>query len=194
VCQPKAKGGLGLRDIKLVNFSLLAKWRWKLINENGYLWWKVLVDKYEERVGGVGGESGESWPSYAFIWWKDVMNLEGSEGVNWFKSEVVRKIGNGMGAYFWKDRWLAGGVLRDLFPRLYAISTQKNIMVAELWIGGGMEWNWEFRWRRNLFVWESEILQNLTVLLEGVEVRVRMSGGDARGKMVCSRLSLAIRC
>jgi len=33
-----------------------------------------------------------------------------------------------------------------------------------------MEWNWKFRWRRNLFVWESEILQNLTVLLEGVEL------------------------
>lgn len=27
VCQPKEKGGLGIRDIRLVNLSLLAKWR-----------------------------------------------------------------------------------------------------------------------------------------------------------------------
>lgn len=27
VCQPKEKGGLGIRDIRLANLSLLAKWR-----------------------------------------------------------------------------------------------------------------------------------------------------------------------
>jgi len=27
VCQPRTIGGLGVRDIRLVNLSLLAKWR-----------------------------------------------------------------------------------------------------------------------------------------------------------------------
>ena len=27
VCQPRSKGGLGVRDIRLVNLSLLLKWR-----------------------------------------------------------------------------------------------------------------------------------------------------------------------
>jgi len=31
VCQPKNSRGLGIRDIRLVNLSLLAKWRWRLI-------------------------------------------------------------------------------------------------------------------------------------------------------------------
>jgi len=31
VCLPRASGGLGVRDIRLVNLSLLAKWRWRLL-------------------------------------------------------------------------------------------------------------------------------------------------------------------
>lgn len=27
VCHPKGRGGLGVKDIKLMNLSLLAKWR-----------------------------------------------------------------------------------------------------------------------------------------------------------------------
>lgn len=27
ICQPKSKGGLGVRDVKIVNLSLLAKWK-----------------------------------------------------------------------------------------------------------------------------------------------------------------------
>jgi len=28
VCQPRSKGGLGVRDVRLVNLSLMAKWKW----------------------------------------------------------------------------------------------------------------------------------------------------------------------
>jgi hypothetical protein len=31
VCRPKKEAGLGIRDLRLVNKSLLAKWRWKLL-------------------------------------------------------------------------------------------------------------------------------------------------------------------
>jgi len=31
ICQPRSKGGLGVRDVKLVNLSLLAKWKWRLL-------------------------------------------------------------------------------------------------------------------------------------------------------------------
>lgn len=37
VCQPKGMGGLGVRDIRVVNLSLLAKWRWRLLNEDNIL-------------------------------------------------------------------------------------------------------------------------------------------------------------
>jgi hypothetical protein len=31
VCKPKKLGGLGVRDVRAVNISLLAKWRWRLL-------------------------------------------------------------------------------------------------------------------------------------------------------------------
>jgi hypothetical protein len=31
VCQPRSKGGLGVRDVKLVNLRLLAKWKLRLL-------------------------------------------------------------------------------------------------------------------------------------------------------------------
>lgn len=46
VCQPRSHGGLGVRDIKLVNISLLAKWKWRLIDDKPVLGKEVLEDKY----------------------------------------------------------------------------------------------------------------------------------------------------
>jgi len=46
VCQSRSNGGLGVRDIRLVNLSLLAKWRWRLLQNEGGLWKEVLVEKY----------------------------------------------------------------------------------------------------------------------------------------------------
>lgn len=152
VCLPKSNGGLGVRNIKLVNLSLLAKWRWRLINEDGALWKRVLEDKYGEGVGMLGEGGGVSWPLYASNWWKDVTNLEGKEGVPWLKMEVIRKLGNGMGTRFWKEKWLAEGILGDLFPRLFAISNQHNIKVGEVWNRSGEEGSGRLTWRRDLFV------------------------------------------
>jgi len=38
VYQPRSKGGLGVRDVKLVNMSLLAKWKWRLLQDEQSLW------------------------------------------------------------------------------------------------------------------------------------------------------------
>jgi hypothetical protein len=70
VCKDKKNGGLGVSDIKVVNVSLLAKWRWKLLNDEPALWKDVLIAKYGRRVmssvslsGCVGGRLGS-------VWWK----------------------------------------------------------------------------------------------------------------------------
>lgn len=45
ICKPKEKGGLGIKDLRKLNISLLAKWWWKLENENG-LWQDLVKQKY----------------------------------------------------------------------------------------------------------------------------------------------------
>jgi hypothetical protein len=46
VCCEKKDGGLDVRDVRVVNISLLTKWRWKLLCEVPALWKQVLVAKY----------------------------------------------------------------------------------------------------------------------------------------------------
>lgn len=36
---------------------------------------------------------------------------------------LVKVVGNGEGTSFWSEPWVAGGLLRSRFPRLYNLST-----------------------------------------------------------------------
>jgi len=42
VCQQKRNGGLGIKDLRLMNISLLAKWRWRWLDGEKVLWKKVV--------------------------------------------------------------------------------------------------------------------------------------------------------
>ena len=45
ICKSKHKGGLGIKDIRKMNISLLSKWWWKLETEDG-LWQSIVKAKY----------------------------------------------------------------------------------------------------------------------------------------------------
>jgi hypothetical protein len=42
ICKSKKNGGLGIKDIRKMNISMLCKWWWKLENEDG-LWQQVVI-------------------------------------------------------------------------------------------------------------------------------------------------------
>jgi hypothetical protein len=44
-CRPKDQGGLGIEVLELKNKSLLSKWLFKIINEEG-VWQELLQNKY----------------------------------------------------------------------------------------------------------------------------------------------------
>lgn len=50
ICQPKCNGGMGVRDIRVVNLSLLAKWRWRMLQDEDDIWKDTLVAKYDPNV------------------------------------------------------------------------------------------------------------------------------------------------
>jgi hypothetical protein len=45
VSTSKIKGGLGVKDLRKENISLLTKWWWKLENQDG-LWQRIVKQKY----------------------------------------------------------------------------------------------------------------------------------------------------
>jgi hypothetical protein len=52
VCKPRKDGGLGIKDLRLVNISLLTKWRWKLLSHDDEVWKEVVVAKYGHNLIG----------------------------------------------------------------------------------------------------------------------------------------------
>ena len=52
VCLERKKGGLGVRNLALMNKSLLGKWNWRFAIEREVLWKKVISHKYGVEEGG----------------------------------------------------------------------------------------------------------------------------------------------
>lgn len=76
VFQPKECGGLGVKDVWLMNLSLLAKWRWRLLYGDNAHWKEVLEERYGRKVC-AKLEGGEDFcPTNASKWWKDLVNLD----------------------------------------------------------------------------------------------------------------------
>ncbi|KAK2405812.1 hypothetical protein QL285_041620 [Trifolium repens] len=115
--------------------------------------------------------SSEVSPYYASLWWKDICGLEGwVDSTNWLEDVMVRRIGNGMLTRFWKDVWIGDVPLCIRFPRLYSISLQKDEYVGVLSEVVGERRNWRWSWRRNLFQWEVERLEQLETFLQNVRL------------------------
>jgi hypothetical protein len=167
VCQPKRLGGLGVRDIRAVNISLLTKWRWRLLKDDNALWKEVLKGKYGELVIGNVELGDGCRPWFSSLWWKDICGIGINLGNDWLSREIIRKMGNGVQTSFWKECWLGSVPLCEKFPRLFSISLQKEESIASVWspndVGG-----WNFSWRRRLFVWETVLLEELLLALRPV--------------------------
>nr|GEV77150.1 RNA-directed DNA polymerase, eukaryota, reverse transcriptase zinc-binding domain protein [Tanacetum cinerariifolium] len=58
---------------------------------------------------------------------KEARSLKGT-GIN--VVDLIRlKLENGDSSSFWDDKWYAGGIIKDLFPRLYALELHKHATV-----------------------------------------------------------------
>ena len=123
VCLPKDKGGLGIKDLKTFNTTLLGKWRWDLFQQHGELWAKIMDSKYggwRSLDEGIRG-SNES------PWWKDLMMvLHQQQRSTALKNEIAWRVGCGDKIRFWEDCWTGADVpLMAKYPRLYQISCQQ---------------------------------------------------------------------
>ncbi|XP_057720433.1 uncharacterized protein LOC130934927 [Arachis stenosperma] len=71
------------------------------------------------------------------------------------------EVGDGRDTRFWEDVWLLGGLLKDRFPRLCSVSNQVGSVIGDCGFWDGLEWIWNFQWRRQLFQWELDLVNQL---------------------------------
>jgi hypothetical protein len=119
-------------DVRVVNVSLLAKWRWRLLKGDYMLWKEVLRDRYGTSFVSLleGGEVAA--PNNASLWWKEIARLDNFGGQAWFTSELRRRVGNGWNTSFWNVKWCGDMSLRLKYPRLFSLSSQKKAPIGEL--------------------------------------------------------------
>ncbi|WJX73641.1 hypothetical protein P8452_57400 [Trifolium repens] len=129
VCRSKEDGGLGVKNLRLMNIALLTKWRWRLLTSQDSLFSLVLKAKYGENIGFSPNLSQERNKSIASLWWKDVCDLGRISSIDdgdWCNEIMIKKMGNGGGTRFWLDLWIGNSPLCELFPRLFLVSQQTN--------------------------------------------------------------------
>jgi len=99
------------------------------------------------------------------VWWRErererenICDGVGSAVSAWFHDNVCLKVGNGSSTLFWFDRWLGEAPLQVRFRRLFNLSENKLLTVAQMhdlgWDVGGEAW----KLRRRLRALEEELL------------------------------------
>ena len=124
VCLEKRKGCLGVRNLSLMNITLLSKWNWRYANEREALWKQVISQKYGEEDG--RWHSCEVSERYGVRLWKAIRNE-----YNYLSGRLAYQVGNGQRVIFWTDKWCGDEPLCESLCSLFTLSSSK-----EAWVNG----------------------------------------------------------
>jgi hypothetical protein len=141
-CQTKKKGGgVGIQDLRKMNWSLLCKWLWEIEMGEG-LWQEIVRKKYikEHCVSQLKVK-----PTNSPVW-NDLLKVR-----EIYLQGRVMVVGNGKMTDFWRDTWCGACSLQDKFPELFEICNENSLSVA-----GMAQRGWRLSFRR----WLDERKQN----------------------------------
>ncbi|GJT01662.1 RNA-directed DNA polymerase, eukaryota [Tanacetum coccineum] len=124
VLAAKKFGGLGVSSFFALNRGLLAKWVWRFLSQDNSLWCQLISAIHGSNITDLSTAYPSTWNSII----KEFNYLK-VQGVDVFSHCKIR-IGNGLHTRFWKDLWIGDCTLSGLFPRLFALDTEKDISVA----------------------------------------------------------------
>jgi hypothetical protein len=154
-----------------MNLSLLAKWRWRILQNESSLWREVVTARYGDCISFSADWSALQFPSNSSNWWKDLSGGDSAEySPNWVAGCLEKRIGTGQSTRFWLENWIGGSALCDRFLRLYSLSVHKEMMIGELGVES-LDCS-RLVWRRRLFQWEEERVGQLIDLLREVRLTV----------------------
>ncbi|XP_074297615.1 uncharacterized protein LOC141628358 [Silene latifolia] len=132
LCEPKADGGMGFKDLKVFNQAFLAKQIWGLFLKPCSLVGRVLKARYFKNGSVLDARRGYdpifSWRS---LWGSKSLLLE---GLKW-------RVGNGQSIGVWDESWLPGETAGRV-PMLN-IEADPNMKVAEFIDVKRGQWNTE---------------------------------------------------
>ncbi|KAM7474964.1 hypothetical protein LguiB_022207 [Lonicera macranthoides] len=142
ISKSKLNGGLGVGNIIKKNMALLGKWLWRFPLERDSLWHSVIQSKYGAHSNGwdagfgIRGTSRAPWKSISRVWIDFMQNIK-----------LVVGVGNNI--RFWEDIWVGSRPLKDLFPRIFRLSCNQNMLI-QMVSSWSPSFYWDLSFRRNL--------------------------------------------
>ncbi|XP_071691746.1 uncharacterized protein [Rutidosis leptorrhynchoides] len=95
--------------------------------------WKHILFPYENGGLNVGSIRLKNLPLLAKWWWRFLSYKDS------FWAKIIRSIygqngglGDGSGTKFWLDKWCGEATLKDSFPRLFRLESNKEARVSDL--------------------------------------------------------------
>ncbi|GJS60756.1 ribonuclease H-like domain-containing protein [Tanacetum coccineum] len=122
----KDLGGLGVGSIFDLNLGLLFKWLWRFRCHSNDLWANVIISLYGSN-GGINEERVHTHGSWGVI--LSSVNRLKHIGID-LLALCNRKIGNGALTSFWNKAWSSASPLKNLYPRIYMLDSDKGRTVS----------------------------------------------------------------
>lgn len=118
ICNNKEQGGLGIKDLDLMNKALLGKWLWRYQDPQVKGLSKEIIHfRYSKRKSLIGLSP----------FWSGVCKDRTT-----FELGVSKILGNGKRIYFWSDRWIGEISLKAAFPELFELAIEQQIRVDKV--------------------------------------------------------------
>ena len=128
-------GGLGIRNLSILNRALLCKWSWRFAVERDSYWKLIISMKYGIERGGWSTRRAREGHGVGL--WKEI-SKEGMLLLN----NVSFSVGDGKRVRFWKDIWCGNTPLCQAFPSLFDLAGSKDAWVADDWDPMGEVGGW----------------------------------------------------
>ncbi|XP_026398949.1 uncharacterized protein LOC113294785 [Papaver somniferum] len=138
-CKPKSLGGLGIKNLKLTNKALLAKWSWRFSKEKKQLWRRIIHEKMQTQENAIWVKDSNK-PQGKRMW----KNIQKQKQV--VEQITTTHLNKGDSVSFWWDAWAGTQSLKIQFPNIYKIATSKNATIKEMISNNA----WNLKLRRNL--------------------------------------------
>ncbi|XP_021986463.1 uncharacterized protein LOC110882867 [Helianthus annuus] len=165
----KRHGGLGMGGLESFNLAMVAKWWWRIREDPKQLWARVIAAIH----GPVKANKMVPLNKNITGWWKDIAEVDGSIGKIGIsiKDQLGVKVGNRLKSLMWFDNWVGCGTLKNMFPNVFKIASDKAASVSSCFevIGESRQWRWGWSKNPNSNVEWAE-LGNLMSLLHGLQL------------------------
>jgi hypothetical protein len=120
VIAPKEKGGLGLKDMSIMNDALLTKHLHKLYNKEDVPWIQLVWNTHY-----IDGKAPHGTRGKGSFWLKDLMKLS-----IYFRGIASATIGPGDTVLLWEDIWNEHYLSNELL-RLLSFARNKHVSIAQ---------------------------------------------------------------